>query len=139
MVPAQAGMQHPLPTLNIPSSRNRLHALGSKQAIIFSRRTSPIQVGGERKAMGEPGHDGGGYRHLSNLSPGHAVMCGAWPRKGPRQNPKRSLLGPTAASGTQDDPKGHPSSTPALLYSSRSTRLFAITLELAKIGKRGKK
>lgn len=29
VVPAQAGLQHPLPTLNIPSPHNHLHALGS--------------------------------------------------------------------------------------------------------------
>lgn len=86
---------------------------------------SLIQVTGERKAMGEPGYDVGDYRHPPNLTAGRCVELGQL--NGLRQNPKRSLPGPTTASGTQDDPQGHPSSTPALLYSGRSTWLFAIT------------
>lgn len=63
----------------------------------------------------------------SQTSPQGTPRCaGLGQLNGPRQNPKRSLLGPTTESGTPDDPKGHPSSTPVLLYSGRSSRLFVI-------------
>lgn len=79
--PTQTGRQHLLPTPNIPSP-NQLQALGSPYTIIF-RRTHLIQMGGERKAMGEPGRDTGDYRHFPDLSPEPASSMS-------RQNPKSS-------------------------------------------------
>lgn len=50
-------------------------------------------MGGERQAMGEPGHDFGDYGHLPELSLGHAVtLCRVWPTlhgcKRPQAKPK---------------------------------------------------